>query len=465
MNTRTFLWGMLLGLSCLLLACEPNGEADGLTITGRFAVCNTLDTVRLYRLDGFEPEVVRAAPVAQQSGEATFTMSGPQVPPGFYLLGKAPNNLLALRLGEDPRVEVSGNCADLRRYGKVAGAPAHARYEAMRTRFGAWQQAQQRHMQALQGGDASARAQVDALYDQKEAAMDSLAQADPLLAKIFDPLMWRPFDAAAPGPYTDALDHFAGEYLKGADLSDPVYDYLPALSDNMPAFIQIAFQPGQAPARSEAVLDSFLARLPTGGRAHKNCLAAAVSTLDQLQQVSFIKYAEAYRDTYGPLSTQVAAYLDGRLTYYEAQAGAAARLAIGAEAPEIALPTPQGEVLKLSDLRGKVVLIDFWASWCGPCRRENPNVVRVYDRYKNRGFEILGVSLDRSREPWLQAIAADGLTWKHVSDLRFWQSTAAQTYQIGSIPATILLDREGRILAKNLRGPALEAKLAEILGG
>ncbi|RMG67267.1 MAG: TlpA family protein disulfide reductase [Bacteroidetes bacterium] len=320
-------------------------------------------------------------------------------------------------------------------------------------------------MQALQQGDASAQAQLEAIYAAKEATMDSLRQADPLLAKVFLPLMWRPFDPNQPGPYEDALAHFAGEYLKGEDLQDPAYDYVPSLSDNMPAFIQIVFRPGVPALRSEAALDDFLQRLRPQSRAHKNALASAVSTLDQMQQLSFVKYAEAYRDLYGPLSEQVGNYLEGRLAYYADQAQAEARLALGAVAPEIALPTPEGNTLRLSSLRGKVVLVDFWASWCGPCRRENPNVVRVYQRYKDQGFEILGVSLDRSREPWLKAIADDGLSWKHVSDLRFWQSEAAKTYNIASIPATVLLDREGRILAKNLRGAALEAKLAEIFGG
>lgn len=136
----------------------------------------------------------------------------------------------------------------------------------------------------------------------------------------------------------------------------------------------------------------------------------------------------------------------------------------GQMAPEISLPTPDGEVLSLSDLRGKYVLIDFWAAWCRPCRAENPNVVRVYNQYKDKGFEILGVSLDRTREEWLQAIEADGLTWKHVSDIAYFNSEAAQTYGVKSIPYTVLVDPEGKVIAQRLRGGSLQAKLAEIFG-
>lgn len=140
------------------------------------------------------------------------------------------------------------------------------------------------------------------------------------------------------------------------------------------------------------------------------------------------------------------------------------KLAIGAEAPEIELQNPNGEMVKLSSLRGKVVLIDFWASWCKPCRIENPNVVRMYKKYNPKGFEIFGVSLDKSKQAWVDAIAQDQLTWLHVSDLQFWNSKGAKTYNVSSIPKTFLIDENGKIIGKDLRGEALENKLAEVFG-
>ena len=140
------------------------------------------------------------------------------------------------------------------------------------------------------------------------------------------------------------------------------------------------------------------------------------------------------------------------------------RLAIGNEAPEISLETPAGEMVSLSSLRGKYVLLDFWAAWCRPCRAENPNLVRAYSKYSGQNFEILQVSLDKTRDKWVQAIEQDGLPWLHISDLKFWRSEAAIDYQVNAIPASFLIDPEGKIIAKNLRGVQLEAKLKEIFG-
>jgi len=139
--------------------------------------------------------------------------------------------------------------------------------------------------------------------------------------------------------------------------------------------------------------------------------------------------------------------------------------AIGSMAPDLAFPNPEGKILKLSDLRGKVVLLDFWAAWCRPCRMENPNVVKDYHKYHDKGFEVYSVSLDKDKNSWLKAIQDDGLIWpNHVSDLKYWSSEAAAIYGVTSIPATFLIGKDGRIIAKNLRGEALGNALEELLG-
>jgi thiol-disulfide isomerase/thioredoxin len=179
-----------------------------------------------------------------------------------------------------------------------------------------------------------------------------------------------------------------------------------------------------------------------------------LSVLEQVAQAYETKYqgqqaAETFRSQVDQIST---AYGD----YERINSGTIA-------APEIAMNTPEGKLLKLSDLKGKVVLIDFWASWCGPCRKENPNVVRLYKKYEKQGFTVLSVSLDEDPNAWIAAIEKDGLIWKnHVSDLKGWKSNMPALYGFEGIPFTVLVNKEGNIIGKELRGEVLEQKLSEV---
>lgn len=136
---------------------------------------------------------------------------------------------------------------------------------------------------------------------------------------------------------------------------------------------------------------------------------------------------------------------------------------IGTAAIDFTQNDPDGKPISLSSFKGKYVLVDFWASWCGPCRQENPNVVRNYQKFKDKNFTVLGVSLDRSKDPWLKAIKDDRLSWTHVSDLKFWSNEVAQKYRVQSIPQNFLVDPKGIIIARNLRGEELSMRLNELL--
>ncbi|HEX7414686.1 MAG TPA: TlpA disulfide reductase family protein [Bacteroidia bacterium] len=167
-----------------------------------------------------------------------------------------------------------------------------------------------------------------------------------------------------------------------------------------------------------------------------------------------------YEEMCSALSEQVKKGKFGKLA--EEKLNSVRGITLGYPAINFTLPDVNGKNVSLSSYKGKYVLVDFWASWCGPCRGENPAVVAAYLKYKDKGFDILGVSLDQNKDKWKQAIDKDKLTWTHVSDLKGWQCEVAQKYGVTSIPFNVLLDKDGKIIAKALRGSALEAKLAEL---
>ncbi|MBT8219683.1 MAG: TlpA family protein disulfide reductase [Bacteroidia bacterium] len=257
------------------------------------------------------------------------------------------------------------------------------------------------------------------------------------------------------GEYDVEIEYFADNYFANADLSDPMYNQISVVYEVFKNYTSTLTKAKLQSKVHSDYIEKRLSKLDQNGMAYKYALGAVVNTLFNADHKNMPHFASRYVNKY--YDEDKAELGQMKLVVDQINANT-----IGAEAPDIVLNSPEDKELALSELKGKIVLIDFWASWCGPCRRENPNVVRMYDKYKDKGFEIYGVSLDSKKDRWVSAIEADGLTWPNVSDLKGWQSYAAKMYAVRSIPTTVLIDKEGKILARNLRGPTLEAKLEEL---
>lgn len=441
---------------------NPNGKT---TISGSVTACNA-DSMIFYGLDGIMLQKMMTTPIAYENGQGSFSIDVGELDPGFYFIGPTPNSVRIMAINHDPVVQLSGTCSEFRGAQIVEGKTSKE-FEQVTREIEGTLQAFNRNIQTYRttmqrGGDlTNVTDNMIALDNRKIAFIDSLKKANPFMAKyagIRTYISYQHYEKNAEQMlYNNEPEYFANNYFQFVDLSDPALNNMPHLHDAFKSYAGTLTQLGFSAEGQKDLALAQISQIPSGSSAYKLAILGLTEGFKGKNMMAYVSLADEYIKAFPGENNQIVNAMK------KEAAGARTRIS-GAMAPEINLPTPEGENLKLSDLRGKVVLIDFWASWCGPCRRENPNVVRVYEKYKDQGFEILSVSLDRDKARWLKAIEDDGLEWLHVSDLKFWQSEAAKTYGVGSIPYTVLVDREGKIIASRLRGAALENKLAEIFG-
>lgn len=451
----------LLLLSSLLVALSPAMTfGQSVTLKGNFTNCN-LQEITLYKHDGIQLKPFQAIGLqSSEAGTATFEEEITLPMAGFYFLGRSEQDFKIVLLEPGAEVTFQGTCGDMKQM--TITSPAHQKYESVLAQFNQHSQELQQLLQLYsRERDAGKRKTIEQqladLDKRRLALLTDLKQSNnTLLYDVFAMQTYLSYQNNAARNQSEP-DYFAKSYFALADLTRASYNHIPHLMDVTRQYAATIAQIGVDEPSQQLVINDILGRFPDGSVAKKSAHAGLMLGFMDKSNTTFSVLAKSFKELYGADNPAVVQFLDQKLS-------SMASFVIGGEAPDITQDSPEGQPVSLSQLRGKVVLIDFWASWCGPCRKENPHVKKLYAKYKDEGFEIFGVSLDRKKESWIGAIEKDGLPWYHVSDLKGWQNEAAQLYGVRSIPQTVLLDAEGKIIARNLRGPSLDAKLKEIFG-
>lgn len=428
------------------------------TLNCELTDCKKGAPLYLYHFDGYSFSIYKTA---MADSNNVFIFRVPASKNQFYFVGAQQGKTKPVILGTEKKLTMQGRCSNIRK-SQFANSELNNDYEMAIGRFRSFQakskSLNRQFAQAARNPSAQAKIikQLKVNDDAQVEMYNRMKAKHPFVGKILATKMYLSFQNNQ-GSYANELEYYLNEFFTHLELKDPDMDRMPALFETFRDYTTTLTAIKFDQSKMKVTLDNVLKKMNPESQAYRFALGAIVQTLKSKNHPSYIKYGNLYLQKYGAENQPYMADLKKNIDE-------AKNFIIGAVAPDFEQNTPEDKPMKLSDLRGKVVLVDFWASWCGPCRRENPHVVKLYNKYKSKGFEVLGVSLDRKKESWQKAIAKDKLTWSHVSDLKGWKNQVAKQYSVTSVPHTILLDKEGRILARNLRGADLDTKLKELFG-
>jgi peroxiredoxin len=431
-------------------------SSSNVTLTCRlYGTQVSADQVFLYEDFGLAKKVVATATKTGVDSAYVFTIPGGTA--RFYSVGANEQSTAKIILGEEKQVTMWGNTQFMTK-ARTVNSPANKALEDLQARLAQFAtESTQIRAQMNQSSGTMRRTmeeRVTVFGQRKTKFLDSLKTANPLLWRMAS-LQMTPDYAWQGGSESD---FYAKEYFRFADLSDKAFEQIPDVYYAFEAYVLMQLQLGVQHEKAIKMAEEQMLKIPSSSPAYRMALGGMVSALKAKNSPQYPTVSKKYIDLYTSKNL-------GEIPAMEMELKKASTFMTGFEAPDLAGMTPDSSQFSLKKLRGQVVLIDFWASWCGPCRKENPNVVAAYNKYHEKGFDVLGVSLDREINAWRNAIKQDGLPWHHISDLKGWQSAHAALYSVSSIPQTLLIDRQGNIIARNLRGEQLGAKLEELFGG
>lgn len=461
-------WTILI-LACILaFACNDSKKTTtklpkSITLEVKVSdTTNMSDSLRLFAWKSIQAEQVVAKAVTKTDGGFGCTFELGQIPRGMYYVGASLRDLKPVLLGTEKALILEGKTSKLSEL-KIINSPLNKEYDQLMKRIQAYNETFMTLMTDYKNsqGDKATLEKVKkrmAKEDgEKVSLLDSLRQNNSELARI---MAFNTFQSYQNNRKEGQIEgaYFAESFFDYVNFKDSVYVRLPFYYENVKNYATALSTVGLKSPAQKVALDSLFARVPETSSLYQPTLVAVTFGMMGRNNEVFLKYGKAYLDKYTGDYPMLDKFMKEQIAKLKGAAG------VGEVASNITGATPEGKNMSLTDLRGKYVLIDFWASWCGPCRRENPNVVRLYEKYKDKGFDILGVSLDTNKDKWVEAIKKDKLDWHHISDLKGWSSQLSKPYGVRGIPYTVLVDKEGNIIAKRLRGASLEAKLKELLG-
>ena len=410
-----------------------------------------VDSISLFELGGLGNRTIARG--GRRMPDSAFVLVVPASKSRFYGVGVSEVAASKVILGEEPEVKLYAQVQYME-LGRTSGSPINSAYEKVQKQI--VQLREEAGLLRSRPADKTTDKSVTALRAQKTRLLDSLKTANPLLWRVAALQLFPDYASDIKG-YVSPTEFYGKEFFRNADLADAGYEGIPAVFDAFSQYAQLLTNMRASKADFIQWTDAQLAKIPQTSKTYRMALGGLVTGLKTSNNTLYPEYARKYIDRYKNAS-------NGEIAQMDMEMKRSGTSTPGFEAPDLVGMTPDSQSYALSKMRGKIVLIDFWASWCGPCRRENPNVVANYNKYKDKGFDILGVSLDREPNAWKKAIKDDGLPWHHISDLKGWQSSHAALYSVTSIPQTVLVDKDGKILARNVRGDQLGAKLKELLG-